>query len=163
MVTTNKQSDMTETLRVLVADDELGMRLGVCRTVSQLKLQVPEVEREVHFEVAEAPDGQAAIDRLESEPFDILLLDHKMPDLSGLDILEQLQQKEINVLTVMITGFASLETAVTATSRGAYDFLAKPFTPAALGDVLRKAATLVSLKKEVRRLKAKQCQTVTSN
>lgn len=151
MVTTNQK---TETLRVLVADDELGMRLGVCRTVSQLKLHVPEVEREVHFEVAEAPGGQAAIDRLEAESFDILLLDHKMPDLSGLDILDRLRRKKINVLTVMITGFASLETAVTATSRGAYDFLAKPFTPAALGEVLRKAATLVSLKKEVQRLKS---------
>lgn len=161
MVTISNQPDTTETLRVLVADDELGMRLGVCRTVSQLKIRVPEVEREVHFEVSEVSGGQAAIAKLESEPFDILLLDHKMPDLSGLDVLDHLREKEIKVITVMITGFASLETAVTATSHGAYDFLAKPFTPAALGEVIRKAATLVSLTKEVHRLKSVHGQATT--
>lgn len=149
-----EQPDTIETLRVLVADDELGMRLGVRRTISPMKLPVPEVDREVRFEVLEAADGREAIAKLESETFDILLLDHKMPDLSGLDVLDHLREKGIKVVTIMITGFASLETAVTATARGAYDFLAKPFTPAALSDVLRKAATLVVLTKEVQRLRA---------
>ena len=158
METETTQTPTTETLRVLVADDEQGMRQGMCRAVSHLKLRVPEVEREIRFEVSEASDGPSAIAKLESRSFDILLLDHKMPDLSGLDILDRLREEEIPVVTVMITGFASLETAVTATSRGAYDFLAKPFTPADLSEVLCKAATLVALKKEVQRLKALCCQ-----
>lgn len=85
-------------------------------------------------------------------PTDILLLDHKLPDAAGLDILERLGKSSLDLLTIMITAYASLETAVMATRRGAYDFLAKPFTPEELRSAVRKAARHLILQRQARRL-----------
>jgi signal transduction histidine kinase len=75
-----------------------------------------------------------------------------MPGISGLDVLDQIRDLQADMLTIMITAYASIETAVTATKRGAYDFLAKPFTPDELKSTVRKAATRLVLAKQARKL-----------
>jgi signal transduction histidine kinase len=83
---------------------------------------------------------------------DILLLDHKLPGISGLDVLEKVAGKINDCLTIVITAYASLEVAITATKRGAYDFLAKPFTPDELKDAVRKAARHLAITRQACRL-----------
>ena len=141
-----------DTLRLLVTDDEIGMRLGVSRTLRHFTVHVPDVNGEVAFEVDQAESGEEALEKIRSQPYDILLLDHKMPGISGLDVLDQLADMPSEMLTIMITAYASIETAVTATKRGAYDFLAKPFTPDELKSTIRKAAARIILAKQARKL-----------
>jgi signal transduction histidine kinase len=141
-----------ETLRVLITDDEIGMRMGVSRTLRDFVVRVPDVNDEVAFAVSEAETGEEALDLIERDPPDILLLDYKMPGISGLEVLDSVAGKHADMLTIMITAYASIETAVTATKRGAYDFLAKPFTPDELKSTIRKAAARLILAKQTRKL-----------
>ncbi len=141
-----------DTLKVLVTDDEMGMRLGVSRTLRDFSVRVPDVDGAVAFSVDQAESGEEALAKIDSSPPDILLLDHKMPGISGLEVLDRLAGRETDMLTIMITAYASIETAVTATKRGAYDFLAKPFTPDELKSTIRKAAARLILAKQARRL-----------
>ncbi|MCF7855258.1 MAG: response regulator [Candidatus Pacebacteria bacterium] len=142
-----------ETLRLLVVDDELGMRLGVEKALRQYTVRLPDIDDEVSYEVEKAEDGKGALAILNERPPDLLLLDHKLPDITGLEILDKLNRGESpETLTIMITAYASLETAVTATKRGAFDFLAKPFTPTELKSAVRKATRHLVLQREARRL-----------
>jgi two-component system, sensor histidine kinase and response regulator len=141
-----------DTLRVLVTDDELGMRLGVVRTLRDFVVHVADVNEDVKFVVDQAESGEEALEKIASQPPDILLLDHKMPGISGLEVLDQVADVHTDMLTIMITAYASIETAVSATKRGAYDFLAKPFTPDELKSTIRKAAARLILAKQARKL-----------
>src|SRR5436309_8597110 len=102
--------------RILVVDDERSMRE---------MLQI--VLRREGYEVLLAENGRAAIETLEREPVDILISDIKMPDLSGVEVLRAAKQIDKNILGIMITAFASTETAVEAMRLGACDYLSKPF------------------------------------
>ena len=149
----------TETLRILVVDDELGMRLGVTRALRDFSVRLPEVESEVRFSVDQAGTGEEALEKIADAPPELLFLDYKLPGISGLDVLEQLSDKPVgDMLTIVITAYASIETAVIATKRGAYDFLAKPFTPDELKNTVRKAAARLMLAKQARKLAAEKCQ-----
>ncbi len=140
-----------EPLRVLMVDDEPGMRLGAARILERYTVHLPEVEGEVGFLVEVAETGEEALARIEKSPPDILLLDHKLPGMSGLDVMNRLQADKRDVLTVMITAYATLETAVAATKRGAFDFLAKPFTPDELRATVFKSSKHVALQRAARR------------
>ncbi|MBU2501208.1 response regulator [bacterium] len=139
-------------LRVLVADDEAGIRLGVRRALDGMRVPVEGYGDDFTFAVDLAADGEEARRKLDEERFDILLLDHSMPGRLGMEILEDLRGREGAPLTVMITAYASLDMAVRATKQGAFDFLAKPFTPDELEDVLEKASRHVVSDREARRL-----------
>ncbi|MFO7820942.1 MAG: hybrid sensor histidine kinase/response regulator [Lentisphaeria bacterium] len=141
-----------KTLRILVVDDELGMRLGVKRALRNFHVDVQVLDADVAFEVMEAEDGANARRIISETPPDLLLLDHKLPDTTGLEILDWMKELSPDLLTIMITAYASLDTAVTATKRGAYDFLAKPFTPEELKASVRKAARALLLQREAQRL-----------
>lgn len=139
-------------LRVLVVDDELGMRLAIARVLEQYQVRVPELEAEVGLETILAATGEEALAKVSEKKPDLLLLDHKLPGISGLEVLTRLQEKGDDLLTIMITAYASLETAVTATKRGAFDFLAKPFTPDELKAAMDKAAKQLLLARQAKRL-----------
>ncbi len=142
-----------ETIRVLVVDDEAGMRLGVERTLRGFHAALPDVEGEVDFAVRLVSSGEEALEALRSSSVDLLLLDHKLPGIQGLDVLDIVtKERHGDVLTVMITAYASIETAVSATKRGAYDFLAKPFTPAELKATVTKAARHLMLRRQAQKL-----------
>jgi len=102
--------------RILVVDDERSMR----------ELLAIVLRRE-GYEVLLAENGRTAIDLLEREPVDLLISDIKMPDLSGVDVLRAAKKVDQDILGIMITAFASTETAVEAMRLGACDYLSKPF------------------------------------
>lgn len=145
-----------ETLAVLICDDELGMRKGVSRALRDFNIQVPDVNGEVRFSVAEAESGEEALTMLAANRFDILLLDHKLPGMTGLDVLDNVAALKLDMLTIMITAYASIEAAVRATKQGAYDFLPKPFTPAEFKETLGKAAQHLIVARRARELAAER-------
>jgi two-component system, NtrC family, response regulator PilR len=102
--------------RILVVDDERSMR----------ELLAIVLRRE-GYEVLLADNGRTAIELLEREPVDLLISDIKMPDLSGVDVLRAAKRIDQDILGIMITAFASTETAVEAMRLGACDYLSKPF------------------------------------
>ncbi len=85
------------------------------------------VLRREGYEVLLAESGRAAIEALEREPVDLLISDIKMPDLSGVEVLRAAKRIDQDILGIMITAFASTETAVEAMRLGACDYLSKPF------------------------------------
>jgi len=144
-----------ETLRLLVADDEQGMCRGVERALRKYKFDLSDLDMEVAFNVATASTAQEANDYIKQNDVDLLLLDHKLPDKTGLQLLTEMDSaKDISsdFLTIVITAYASLETAVEATKKGAYDFMAKPFTPEEIRGVVRKAARHLLLQRQAQRL-----------
>ncbi len=141
-----------ETLRVLIVDDEPTMRAAVSRALSRFTLRLPDIEGELRFEVEEAGSAEEGLARIEARPPDMVLLDHKLPGMSGVELLSLLAERPVELPTVMMTAYATLENAVVATKRGAYDFLAKPFTPEELRAVVSKTTRHLLLTRETRRL-----------
>ncbi|HOR46934.1 MAG TPA: response regulator [Caldisericia bacterium] len=143
---------MPEILKVLVVDDELGIQKGCQRVLTEYKFTLPDVEDEISFEVATTGSGEEALEILEKNPQDIVLLDYKLPGMTGLDVLSIMAEKKIETMAIMITAYASLETAVVATKQGAFDFLAKPFTPDELRSVIKKATKNLILQRQAKKL-----------
>lgn len=141
-----------DTLTVLIVDDETGMRMAVTRALADYTVTLPEIGDGVSFRIIEAATGEEAVERCARELPDIMLLDYKLPGISGLDVLEKVSTEQHDMLIIMITAYATIETAVIATKHGAYDFLPKPFTPAELRSVIRKAAGRFILLRQARRL-----------
>ncbi len=141
-----------EVLRVLVVDDEPGMRLGTERAMRDFEVSAPCIDSTIRFDISQAEAGEEALDMITAQCPDILLLDHKLPGISGLDVLEKIAGRSDTLLTIMITAYASLDVAINATKRGAYDFLAKPFTPDELKAAVAKAARHLALQRQARRL-----------
>ena len=135
------------TLKILVVDDEPGIRSGISRILRNFKVDYPFMDEAFEFEVIEASTGEAGIDIIESNQPDILLLDNKLPGIQGIEVLEYIKKKQKNIIVVMITSYASLELAVKATSDGAYDFIPKPFTPQELKSSIENITKRVFLKK----------------
>lgn len=143
---------MATTIKALVVDDEVGMRLGVQRALRDFAVRTPDMEEEARFAITLAETGEEALELLDAGGVDLLLLDHKLPGISGLDVLEHLAAQHSPVLTVMMTAYASIDTAITATKRGAYDFLAKPFTPEELRIAVAKATHHLVIQRQARQL-----------
>ncbi len=143
-----------QTLRVLMIEDEAPMRAAVGRALSRLILQLPDIEGEFRFEVEEAGSAEEGLELIDRHEPDIVLLDHQLPGMSGVELLARLSERQPapQFLTVMMTAYATLENAVLATKRGAYDFLAKPFTPEELRAVISKSTRHLLLTRETRRL-----------
>ncbi|MCA9537929.1 MAG: sigma-54-dependent Fis family transcriptional regulator, partial [Myxococcales bacterium] len=127
--------------RILIADDEEEIRFA-------LKLHLG---REGYTVVA-APDGAAALDRLEAEPFDLVLCDLVMPRLDGLGLIDAITTRGLGVPVVLMSAHADVETALDAMRRGAFDYVAKPFRADELIFRLRKAIEANALSARVERL-----------
>lgn len=143
---------MTDILKVLVVDDELGMQMGVERSLRNYTAVMTDIDGQVSFDTRRAGSAEEGLGIIEADTPDILLLDYKLPGMSGLELLDIISEKYPKLLTIMITAYASLETAVTATKRGAHDFLAKPFTPDELKSVITKAASRLTLARKAQAL-----------
>jgi DNA-binding NtrC family response regulator len=115
---TNKQGQ-AESHEILVVDDEEGIRRGCERVL-----------RSQGHRVLLAESGEKGLEILRQQPdIDLVLVDLRMPGISGFDFLVQAKEIAIETVFVMITAYATIEAAVEATKRGAYDFIAKPFAP----------------------------------
>ncbi len=141
-----------DTLRVLVVDDETGMRLAIARVLSTFTVRPGDDDATISFEVQTAETGEEALERIAEAVPDILLLDLKLPGISGLDVLRQVNERGLPTLTVMITAYATLETAIDATKQGAHDFLPKPFTPDELRVAVRRVVKHLVVQRQARRL-----------
>jgi signal transduction histidine kinase len=126
--------------RILVVDDEVGMREGCRRALTA-----------ADYSVDTAAEVTSGLEMAHSNPYDLYLLDVMLPDGSGLDLIDPLLELDPAAICIIITGFGSIQMAVEAVRRGAYDFLSKPFTSDEL---------LVAVDKglERRRLKAVESQ-----
>ncbi len=120
---------MGKRLDVLLIDDEpiVGKRLK------------PALAK-VGCEVEIFTDPRQAVARLEEKEFDIVVADIRMEEIDGIEILERVTAKSPRTKVIMITGYATLEMAREAQAKGAFDFIAKPFKPADLREVIAKAA-----------------------
>ncbi len=120
---------MSAPIRVLVADDEKNLR----------ELLVRELGRKGHAATGVA-DGRAALDHLKEDVPDVLLLDMKMPNVEGIEVLRELQDFSEAPQVIVMTGFQEVSTAVEAMKLGAYDYLTKPARIEELDILIRKAA-----------------------
>ncbi|MEW5984452.1 MAG: sigma-54 dependent transcriptional regulator [Acidobacteriota bacterium] len=102
--------------RILVVDDEASLR-------ELLDIML----RREGYAVLLAEDGRTALSILEREPVDLLISDIKMPDISGVEVLREAKRLDPDIVGIMITAFASTDTAVEALRLGAYDYISKPF------------------------------------
>ncbi len=109
-------SQPAEAPRVLVVDDE--------KVIREILADFLSLEG---FQVSTAPDGIAALERLYEKTFNMVISDLKMPNMGGLELLGKIQVEHKNVLTVIMTGFGTVETAIEAMKKGAYDYILKPF------------------------------------
>ncbi len=141
------------TLKILVIDDEPGIRSGISRILRNFRVDYPFMEEAFDFAVFEAPTGESGIGIIESNRPDILLLDNKLPGIQGIEVLEYVRKKQYDITVVMITSYVSLELAVKATSDGASDFIPKPFTPQELRSSIENITKKIFLKKMTANLK----------
>jgi len=114
--------------RVLVVDDN--------RDLGEL---TSEILKERGFRVNIAFDGVSALAKIKQEPYDLIILDYRLPGISGLTVLEKTRQIRPNLKTIMISAFGSESTRVRAKELGAYAFLDKPFDIDGLVKVIKKA------------------------
>jgi PAS domain S-box-containing protein len=128
MTTENELGREAYRTRILVVDDEKRIRDG-CQSI--LKNQ--------GFEVAVAENGTVGLQKIEEQHFDIILLDLMMPGLRGIDLLTHVKARHPDTLVIVITGYATLEHAIEAMKKGAFDFVSKPFSPEDLRTVIGKA------------------------
>jgi signal transduction histidine kinase len=146
------------TLKVLAVDDEPNMCAAIHRAMHGYELAIQNFDEPVVYEVETAGSGEEAIQKINDLKPDILLLDYKLPGMSGLDVLDHIEARKDKMVTIMITAFASLDTAVSAIKSGAFDFLAKPFTPAELRKKVSKASESLILARQIERLNAEKRQ-----
>jgi DNA-binding NtrC family response regulator len=134
--------------KILVIDDETSVCV-TCRRILE----------EDGYEVETVLSGVEGVDQVRSGDYDLVLVDLKMKDMSGLDVLEIVKRERPNLAVIIITGYASIKTSIEAIKKGAYNYVPKPFTPEELSLAVSKALNdrLVrfenrSLKKELSRL-----------
>ncbi|MFP4502029.1 MAG: ATP-binding protein [Candidatus Hydrogenedentota bacterium] len=145
-----------ETFRALVVDDEPGIRMAVSRVLKDYTVSVPDVDAQVRFEVDAVETGEEALARIDTDPPDLLLLDNKLPGISGMEVLERIAPMNLEMHVIIITAYASIETAVRATKEGAFDFLPKPFTPTDLKNTLNKTIRHFLVARQARSLAAEK-------
>ncbi|MBW1683883.1 MAG: sigma-54-dependent Fis family transcriptional regulator [Deltaproteobacteria bacterium] len=134
---------MSSKARILVVDDERSM---------QEFLEI--FFRSEGYEVVTAGDVESARLHLEGDEFDVVITDIKMPDGSGLDLLHAAHDLSPETMVIMITAFASTETAIAAMKQGAYDYITKPFKVDEIRIVVEKALEKKLLATENRRLRS---------
>jgi two-component system, NtrC family, response regulator AtoC len=121
-------------VRVLVVDDEEIVRESLSGWLEK-----------DGYTVDVAPDGPTALDRIRGEPWSIVLLDLKMPGMDGLQVLEESRKLQPDAVVVIMTAYATVNTAVTAMKTGAYDYLVKPFDPEELSLLIEKIVSQQAL------------------
>lgn len=140
------------TLKVLIVDDEPGIRSGITRILQNFTVGYPFMDEDFDFELKDVETGEAAIEVIDNEEIDIVLLDNKLPGIHGVEVLEYINKQEIDVEVMMITSYASLELAMKATSNGAYNFVPKPFTPTELKSAMEGITKHLFLKRMTRKM-----------
>jgi len=135
---------MAEKISILIVDDEESVRDSLHNWFI-----------EDGYDVERAENAKNALLMLESRKFDIILADIKMPGMDGMEMHRRIRALNKDTIVIIMTAFASVDTAVQALKDGAYDYVTKPFDPDDLSHLIRNAATQISLKAENEALKRK--------
>lgn len=133
--------------RILVIDDEEGIRKGCARVLQPLG-----------YAIDTATGFQDGLKKIEAAQFDVVLLDVIMPDGRGIDLLEPIRQRDPEAVAILITGYATVELAVDAIKRGAYNFISKPFSAQLLVMTVEQGLERRRLSLEARRIQAMEKQ-----
>ncbi len=129
-------------IRVLIVEDE-----GLIRWSLRQKFE------ERGYAVTEAEDGKTALRALEDHVFDLIMLDYKLPDMTGLDVLEHVRAGDADTVVIMMTAYSTIESAVRAIKLGAFDYITKPFQMEQMLFTVDKALETTKLRREVRELR----------
>ncbi|MEI8224470.1 MAG: sigma-54 dependent transcriptional regulator [Bacteroidota bacterium] len=135
---------MAKKISILIVDDEESVRDSLYNWF---------IEDGYRVECAE--NAKRALSMLESDNFDIILADIKMPGMDGLEMLRRIKLLKTDSIVIVITAFATVDTAVQALKDGAYDYITKPFDPDDLSHLIRNASKQISLTEENENLKKK--------
>ena len=120
---------MTELSTVLVVDDEIGPRESLRAILKP------------DYQVLVATEGEQAVSFVEQQPVDVVLLDLRMPGLSGMRVLEKIKTIDPSIEVIVVTGYASYETVLEGLRLHAFDYIPKPFNIPHLREIVKRAAT----------------------
>jgi len=109
-------NEQTDTQNVLIVDDETVVRNGIGRALERKGLRT-----------RQAANGREALELLDNQPFDLVLLDIRMPDMDGIQVLKEIRANHPKTEIIMITGYPTIDSAVHCVKLGALDYLVKPF------------------------------------
>ncbi|MCX5873152.1 MAG: sigma-54 dependent transcriptional regulator [Deltaproteobacteria bacterium] len=140
------RSDVTSTSfspALLVVDDEPDFLRGLARSIP----------KEIPYRVLTAETGEEALRLLDKHPVELVLTDIRMPDMNGIQLLEEIKSRDPWITVVVMTAYGTIESAIDAIKKGAYDFVQKPFTPDEINRLLKKALERNNLVRENLRLK----------
>ncbi len=115
-------------IKILIVDDEASIRDALTQWFTL-----------DGFNVSSAEDANAALLKLQQGPWDIVMLDIKMPGIDGLELQRRIKKIDKNIITIMITAFASVETSIQALKEGAFDYIVKPVDPDEMSHLIRNA------------------------
>ncbi|AGH95141.1 sigma-54-dependent transcriptional regulator [Pseudobdellovibrio exovorus] len=119
-------------LRTLIVDDESELRKSVASILKNTNLQV-------EFEIEEASNGLEALEKVKSQPYGLILMDVRMPEMNGLEALKEIKEHDPRTFVVIMTAHSNLNDAVVAIKDGAYDYVEKPVSPDRLTEIVRKS------------------------
>ncbi|MBI1911694.1 MAG: sigma-54-dependent Fis family transcriptional regulator [Deltaproteobacteria bacterium] len=125
---------MPENFRILITDDDMDLRELLTEAV-----------RNWGYFVSVAKEGDEALRKLRMDRYDIVITDLMMPGMDGLSLLQKIKELDKEILVIIITGYATIETAVKAIEAGAYDYIAKPFRLDELMVVIKNACERLRL------------------
>lgn len=123
---------MKKMIQALIVDDEAELRRSV---ISILKNSMPDFE----FTIAEAADGKEAVEKFKANAWDLVLMDVRMPQLSGLEALKLIKAHDPRTFVVLMTAHSNVQDAIGAIKEGAYDYLEKPVQPERLVEIVARA------------------------
>ncbi len=118
---------MAEQIKILVVDDDFAMRHSLSSWI-----------KEEGYPVDVAESGEEALEKIKKDKWDIVFLDLKMPGMDGIEVLEKIKSFSEDVVVVMITAYGTIDTAVLAMKKGAYDYILKPFNPDEISVLIKK-------------------------
>jgi len=127
--------------KILVVDDEMGIRESCKRALTK-----------EGYAIDVAEDGAVGLEKVQANAYDLVLVDLMMPGIGGLDLIRKVHDIDPEIIVVVITGYATIETAVESTKRGAYDYLPKPFAPETLAVLVKRGLEKRELRLEAQRL-----------
>ncbi|MEO5358442.1 MAG: sigma-54 dependent transcriptional regulator [Nitrospirae bacterium YQR-1] len=134
-------------MKILVVDDEIG----ICRSLEMLFTKEG-------YNACSYNTGAQALSAAAEREFHVAFVDLKLPDMDGLDLIKHIKERLPSIQIIVITGFATIETAVTAIRNGAYDYLTKPLSLDKVRITLKRALEKVTLTAEINYLRAELCQ-----
>lgn len=124
--------------KILIVDDDEGLVHFLCRFFARKE-----------YEVSSCNNGMTALELVKAQPFDLILLDYKMPGRNGLDTLREIRRLQVKTPVIVMTAYGTMDTAIEAMKLGAYDYLLKPFDRTELERLARDALEVNRLMKEV--------------